>query len=399
MPLRIQAHACKLSEDDRADLEAALERYNSVQQEFVVEVPVDSSFLDDADVVDAIALFDRMKHAGIDSRAVVFTSLRFSDDYFSHTCEGRKTAVSTDGWRERHSPPGVQCFLLMELALVTYYAICGTSETESGWHEEAVGCLLDFCEEKDLVRWKLRVGYLCAEHSNACLQHGATVAQLDALARVLDEVRRLGLGIPSVGPGAGETGWTPPKGPQAPTDAAPAEFTLEWLKRHPIVVASIIAATTAAATWGVLEKVRVKPLEDKVAGTSSSNNAAAHGDICLDLVVEEFYGASVVDEGEEAERFRVRLSDGSSTFIFPQREDRWVTEDTVESSVSLPCAPVGTSRSFTVAVETEAGVQQLQPLLKAYEGSPTALAQERFFDLRVVDAGMVYSVRRRPGST
>jgi hypothetical protein len=82
----------------------------------------------------------------------------------------------------------------MEFALASYFHASNISENEAQSHNETRGCLLDLCASKPDMRWKLKVGYVCSKHRAIFTRFGGDEPALEAIERVLDEVRRIALG-------------------------------------------------------------------------------------------------------------------------------------------------------------------------------------------------------------
>jgi Predicted nucleotide-binding protein containing TIR-like domain len=130
---------------------------------------------------------------GQGSNVIAITSLPFEDDWFSHSARG-VSVISTAGWTEAFTPPGLASFLMMEMVLATYTQIADVAEENLGLHEKSIGCLFDLCSDKQEISWKLRCGSLCAEHEGRFRQLGGSSGQLRAIQRILEACRLTAFG-------------------------------------------------------------------------------------------------------------------------------------------------------------------------------------------------------------
>lgn len=148
----------------------------SLANDQAVSWPIDLSFLED--------------HG---PNVIAVTSLPFEDNWFSHSTRG-VSIISTAGWSDQFSPPGLASFLMMEIALSVYAQVSDVGEDSLKPHDKSIGCLLDWCVDKQEISWKLRCGSLCAEHEGLFKQHGASNRQLKAVQRILEACRLTAFG-------------------------------------------------------------------------------------------------------------------------------------------------------------------------------------------------------------
>lgn len=238
-----------LDQEESESLDTAIGIFNQSQEAFRASRD-DRMDLDDAEVdwpVVRVLLEERYR----ESRVIGITSRPFVDNWFSHS-ENRITVISIDGWRDFYSPPGLHCYLLLEFTLAAYYHASNIGERESQPHDRAEGCLHDLCAEKRDVRWKLRVGNICAPHRDLFLAQGGDRGSLDAIQALLDEVRRVTLVRHA-------------EDAVEPRVCPTTEFTMDSLRKHPLVVAATIFFLGLGLGWGTAWKTAVVPKNGRIA--------------------------------------------------------------------------------------------------------------------------------------
>lgn len=237
-----------LDSEESESLNKAINTFNHCQKSFSVDIHDKMHFSDDQIIVWS-EVRDFLHNTNTNSRVIGVTSKPFKDNWFSHT-EGRITAISIADWRDLFSPPGLHCYLLLEFTLASYYHASDIGENETDAHEEAIGCLHDLCKQKSDFKWKLRVGYICSSHCDDFRKNGGDEKHLYYIMKLMDEVRNIALGRPQ---------YTHSK------ESRRTEFTLDWIKKQPIVVAAIIFATGIGIGWWVIWYVYVVPKNDRIA--------------------------------------------------------------------------------------------------------------------------------------
>ena len=248
--IKFKAIPLDLSSEETESFDKALEIFNQTQNEFQVEKTNPMKFSQDS-VISWPTVKTFLGNVSSENRIMGITSKKFNDNWFSHS-EGKVTVISTSDWSNLFSPPGLHCYILLELTLATYFHASNISELDSGPHNETQGCLLDLCANKSDSKWKLRVGYICSSHSAYFRRYGGSEEQIEAIQALLDEVRRVSLGRPSCRilskPNSNET----------------IAFTMESLKKHPLVVAATIITLGIGIGWGVAWKVWIEPKNDRI---------------------------------------------------------------------------------------------------------------------------------------
>lgn len=147
------------------------------------------------DRVDVPAFFS----APSERPAIVVTSRRFSDNWFSHVVSGRALITVADWqvafWRDCGDTPvaAPDANMLASFALA---AILATAECDDHdiYHTVTRGCLFDFCEDKSDRALKIRAAYICSNCTSKLAGHGISSIELDAVNSVLERVRLLVLG-------------------------------------------------------------------------------------------------------------------------------------------------------------------------------------------------------------
>lgn len=255
--MHITAVPVNLDANEAEALEKAVASFNGIQDKFVIEEAGRSSVQQMKEgLLDWLQLKQWLEENYPSGRAIAVTSAGFTDNWFAHT-EGRFTAITTADWRLLFSPPEPHCYLLMEFALASYFYASDISEAEAQSHLESKGCLLDLCGNKREMRWKLRVGYVCSMHRAHFRRHGGSSESLEAINCILDEVRRVTLGL-------APSAITTEEGEVEVAHGDRPSFSLDGIKRHPVVVAATILVTGLSVGWLVAEKIWIEPQKERI---------------------------------------------------------------------------------------------------------------------------------------
>ncbi len=119
---------------------------------------------------------------------ILLTTLRLSDNWFSHWHESRRTAVvSLAGWNGGFAVP-VEAFVAYEVILHGLRTLGPAWPPEQLTHADTRECLFDFCENREHMEIKLRAADLCPSCRNTLVANGVP---LDRLQRLLEVVRTL----------------------------------------------------------------------------------------------------------------------------------------------------------------------------------------------------------------
>lgn len=178
-----------LHDRDLAQLQRAVRCVNTVQHGFEYELVAATSWPSQRSIVWPTQLPPNVGAGDI----IAFTSLPFEDNWFSHRGRGF-SIVSTDSWSDLFAPPGLASFMMMEIALATLACFADSTDEAFGPHESPIGCLMDLCDDKRDISWKLRCGSICAEHEGRFRQNGGSARQLRSVQRILEAVRMTAFG-------------------------------------------------------------------------------------------------------------------------------------------------------------------------------------------------------------
>jgi hypothetical protein len=233
-------------DNENEALEKALKIFNSSQKVYHLDKNNSQKFSDDENI-EWLKIYKHLLPTENDLRILAVTSKSFSDNWFSHT-DNKVTVISVSDWRKFYSPPGIHCYLLLEFILSIFFHSSNFEEIESKPHSQTIGCLLDLCENKSDMIWKLRTGYLCSKHASLFLSNGGTEKQLRSIKKLLYQTRKVTLGIAS----------------NEKSNERETTFSIDSIKRHPIVVAGIIFFTAISLGFGISQKLFVEPKIDRI---------------------------------------------------------------------------------------------------------------------------------------
>ena len=184
------------SSEENGFLQRAIELFRGAQISYAVK-EADVPLTTQSRSVDWTMAREQLKKRWPSQHVVAITSKPLSDNWFSHS-DGMVTLISTSGWQEFYSPPGLPCFLMCEFIIAAYFQTIRLHDLKPSPHEQPCGCLLDLCEMKTDVQWKMRCGFLCDEHRGAFRTLGGTDEQLTAITAALNALRREAIGAPTV---------------------------------------------------------------------------------------------------------------------------------------------------------------------------------------------------------
>ena len=181
-----------------AQLDMAIENLNAnqnrfyFQRSFDVEAPTFGAAPTIEPLIWRATVLTKNKR---DAGTVVLTDSRFIDDWFSHTSEVG-TIISTYGWEEHFAPPGLKTFLQLELILhaTARSAYLNDDIMARISHQEPIGCLFDFYQQKTDIRYKLIGGNLCGQCEGSLRSFGLGEEDLSAIRHMLHVMRLDGLG-------------------------------------------------------------------------------------------------------------------------------------------------------------------------------------------------------------
>jgi hypothetical protein len=225
---------------ENEELKKAINIFNASQKVYFLDLEHPQKFSEDANIS-----WEKIYGHLLDSDLwkIAITSKSFVDNWFSHT-ENKVTVISTADWRRFYSPPGLHCYLLLEFILTIFFQSSNFGEIESEPHEDTTGCLLDLCLNKKDIIWKLKTGYICPKHTSLFLANGGTKKQLKAIRALLYQIRKVTLGISY---------------DEKSNEGRETIFTIDSIKKHPLVVAGIIFLFGLGLGWGFAHKIWIEP--------------------------------------------------------------------------------------------------------------------------------------------
>lgn len=186
----------RLDDEQRKQLDRAATYFNGAQKILSLanrghcQLPTTRGYID----------VDRFGNArGDGGESIAVTGLPFSDNWFTHSFEGRGL-MTIAGWEVAFIDKGKDAInaapdahILTSLAFASLLALGGLTDREF-LHETSIGCLFDFCEQKRERILKMRAAYVCPSCTAKLARSGVSSIEIDAIHSVLDCVRRLVLG-------------------------------------------------------------------------------------------------------------------------------------------------------------------------------------------------------------
>ena len=116
---------------------------------------------------------------------ILFTTQRFSDNWFSHWHESRQAAVvSLAGWGGPSTVPA-EAFVAYEILLHGLRTLGAAWSPEHLTHAETRGCLFDFCAHREDVDIKLQAADFCPSCHDALRANGIPMDRVQRLAEVV----------------------------------------------------------------------------------------------------------------------------------------------------------------------------------------------------------------------
>ncbi|MCC7435732.1 MAG: hypothetical protein IT363_13685 [Methanoregulaceae archaeon] len=195
MPLKITI-VVRPDYQDLQRLASAVRIANGAQRFFVLTVVQDDKFAPEAELkARSAAKYLEGKYLG--AKVIGVSSAPFDDNWFSH--EYRDSCVmSSADWETVYAPPSLRAYFIYQLAQAMLHFGADLSEemAMSLVHEPPVGCLLDMCVNKPMIRLGMVAGSLCPQCAAALLQLGTSREAIDAVERILQHVRAEATGRP-----------------------------------------------------------------------------------------------------------------------------------------------------------------------------------------------------------
>lgn len=157
---------------DLQRLTSAVRIANGAQRFFVLTVTQDANFAPES-VLKAKTVAKYLEASYPGTKVIGVSSSPFDDNWFSHEYRD-SCVVSTADWESVFAPPSLRAYLIYQLtqAMLHFGADLSEEMAMSLVHEPPVGCLLDFCTNKPLIRLGMVAGSLCPQCAAALLQLG-----------------------------------------------------------------------------------------------------------------------------------------------------------------------------------------------------------------------------------
>lgn len=169
-----------------------------IQFDFVQDLPVEfnqDGFEFDA-FFDACRAWRRQTHRPDHEYVFVLTGLRNAPNWFSHIDKeagGRSAFLFTGDWEfytpRAHPKYPLAAEVVVNQLVMMLHEKVGEQTLGGMLHMAPVGCVLDFCEWKPEITFKLRTGDICEE----CMQNALAVMSKDELVQlvgILEESRK-----------------------------------------------------------------------------------------------------------------------------------------------------------------------------------------------------------------
>lgn len=174
----------------------AINRMNAVQNFFHYTLTISETDISSGNYISwPVFIRNTDQHNG--EYTIYITEKPFIDSWFSH--ESHNVAViSTDGWEERFAPPSLKAYLVYQIAQISLVYVGDLSENMELrlLHDEAEGCMFDFCQVKKDIRFGMTSGVICPKCKATLTRFGIDDAPIDAAERMLNFVRSEAIGKP-----------------------------------------------------------------------------------------------------------------------------------------------------------------------------------------------------------
>ena len=128
---------------------------------------------------------------------IFITEKQFEDNWFSHE-ESQYAIISTYGWERHFAPPSLKTYLEYQIAQAAIQFELDIDElTELRMvHHPSVGCLFDFCENKDEIKLGMKAGVICQKCKSELSGFGINQDAVDSIEKMLSLVRAETIGKP-----------------------------------------------------------------------------------------------------------------------------------------------------------------------------------------------------------
>jgi hypothetical protein len=159
-----------------SDLKAAMDIVNSLQKSFRILVMEKKWIPDDVLGKKGISdkqMFKEMKNRYANTPMMALVQSPFTDGSFT-LYKHNFYIISTAGWEEKYAPPTLKVYVVWMIAcgLCTLAGRLSEKESISMEHEETIGCIYDYCGDRDSIKLSLPNTHTCEKCQKTFLKHG-----------------------------------------------------------------------------------------------------------------------------------------------------------------------------------------------------------------------------------
>lgn len=131
--------------------------------------------------------------------SIYVTEKAFLDNWFSHESYSY-SILSTNDWEEVFSPPSLCAYIIYQIAQATVGFEIGLMEQAQTRmvHDEAIGCMFDFCAYKPEIKLGMVGGMICPRCRSMLKTYGIAEEALKAVEYMISYVRYEAIGKPIV---------------------------------------------------------------------------------------------------------------------------------------------------------------------------------------------------------
>ena len=180
-------------------IKRAIEILNSVQRYFYFSLNDTLSDVSDTYFVNWQTFCGIHQSTHIDEYLIYITEKPFDDNWFSHESPCY-AVISMFGWEKFFAPPSLKAYLIYQIiqAVICFEADFTEDVELSMVHSDAVGCMFDFCENKNDIKLGMTAGIICPNCRATLKRYGVHEEAITSTERVLDYVRKETIGYPVV---------------------------------------------------------------------------------------------------------------------------------------------------------------------------------------------------------
>lgn len=139
------------------------------------------------------------EHSGDDNYLIYITQKAFDDSWFSHE-NYRYAIITTHSWEEFFAPPSLSAYLVYQIAqaVIGFKANLNEQMSLRLGHDEAKGCVFDFCGDKSDIKFGMSTGIICPKCKSTLVQFGIEESVIKSIEKMLSYVRAEAIGKPNV---------------------------------------------------------------------------------------------------------------------------------------------------------------------------------------------------------